>query len=104
MLDARKLRRFAGREGEDRAGKRLEDQILRAIGEHRDENKDREPPRFWLVPYFHEGIAKRRLARRRSRNQLGASDGTSFDTPYADYREHHRRHRYRSRNNDQSHR
>ena len=41
---------FAGREAEDQAGEGLEDQVLRAVGQHRDEDEDGEPPRLAAPP------------------------------------------------------
>ena len=58
MLDARELGRLTGREAEDRTSVRLEDQILRAIGEHRQCDENREAARDH-PPHTCQGIAER---------------------------------------------
>ena len=57
MLDAGELGRFAGREAEDQAGERLEDQVLGAVGQHRDEHEDGEAARLRLGPDLGERLA-----------------------------------------------
>ena len=56
VLHAGQLRRFSRREAEDGAGERLEDQILRAVGEHRDEDEDREAARLRLGPHLGQAL------------------------------------------------
>ncbi len=50
MLDACELGRLARREPEDYAREGLKDEILRTIGDHREENEDREEARMRLGP------------------------------------------------------
>ncbi len=56
MLHARQFRRLARGEREHDPRKRLEDQVLRGIGEHRDEHEDGEAPRLRLVPHSPQRI------------------------------------------------
>src|SRR5450631_361034 len=58
MSNTRKLGGLAGREAEHHAGERLKNEILRAVGQHRDKDKDREAPRFWFRPDFQECFRK----------------------------------------------
>ena len=51
------LGRLARREAEDQAGEGLEDQVLGAVGEHRDEDEDGEPARLGLRPDLGERLA-----------------------------------------------
>ena len=60
VLQAGKFGGCARRKAEHDAGERLEDQILRAIGQHRDEDENRKSPRLRLGPDFHERRRKRR--------------------------------------------
>ena len=46
----------ARRQAEHQPGERLEDQFLGAVGEHRDEHEDREPPRLRLGPDFRQAL------------------------------------------------
>jgi hypothetical protein len=55
------LRGLARREAEHGSRERLEDQILRAEGEHRDEDEDRELPRLRIVPDLRQRRAEGKL-------------------------------------------
>ena len=60
MLEASELRRRAGRHAEDDAGEGLDEQFLHAVGEHRNEDEDRELARRRLAPHLHESLTERR--------------------------------------------
>ena len=64
VLHARQLRRLARREAEHHAGERLEDQVLRAVGQHRDEDEDREAARVGFGPDLGQGLAEARRVHR----------------------------------------
>ena len=72
MLDAGQPGRLAGREAEHDAGERLEDQVLRAVGEHRDEDEDGEAPRLGLGPDLGSASRKPRCGPR-ARPRLAAA-------------------------------
>ena len=95
MLDAGQLRRLARREAEHRAGERLEDQVLRAVGQHRDEDEDRKAPR--LAARSRPRQALRGMTTGAAAPSIADDRGCriAFDAPDANQREHHRRDRYR---------
>ena len=71
VLKAGQLRRLAGRHAEHQPRERLEDQLLRAVGQHGDEDEDREPPRQPVGPTSAPappGTAAWRAAARRPRS------------------------------------
>jgi len=67
--------RLPWREAEQQPGERLDDQLLRAVGEHRDDHEDREAPRAPVGPDLAEGClearARCRLSGRRRRLDPG---------------------------------
>ena len=82
VLHAGELRRrLAGRDAEDDAGEGLEDQVLRAVGEHRDEDEDREAARLRLAPDLRASAVAERAglcaagAGASARVRLDADDG-----------------------------
>ena len=67
MLNARELGRRAGRHAEDEARERFDQQFLRAVGEHRDEDENRELARGRLAPNLRESLAETAALRALSR-------------------------------------
>src|SRR5450432_1322146 len=81
MLNTRKLGGLAGREAEHHAGERLKNEILRAVSQHRDKDKDREAPRFWFRPDFQERFPERGFWRQFSRGLLDRRRCAALDAP-----------------------
>ena len=85
VLHARERSGLAGRVAEHRARERLEDQVLRAVREHRHEDEDREAARLRVGPRLAQRNAERRACgafrRRRCtrRRALDAGDGEQRD-------------------------
>ena len=59
MLHAGELGGLSGRSSEDQARKRLQNQILGRVGEHRNKDKDGEDFCLWVLPDLRQGGAKR---------------------------------------------
>ena len=58
MLDAGELSGLSGRSSENQARKRLQNQILGRVGEHRYKDKDGENPCLRVLPDLCQGGAK----------------------------------------------
>ena len=91
MLQAGELCRFTGSHAVHGAGERFEDQILGAIGEHRNENEQGKAPRARFAPDVAEGseeawscLCFRLLGLRAAATRL------ALDAPYPDKRQRHR--------------
>ncbi len=61
MLNAGQLGRTTGRQSEDDAGERFEDQVLAAVSQHRHDNEDGEPARPRFGPDLGQRFAKATL-------------------------------------------
>ena len=64
------------------SGERLEDQVLGAVGEHRDEDEDREAPRCRLRPSISRARRGSCLAAARRRRAPGADGASPTSTPH----------------------
>ena len=67
VLHGIELGRLAGVEMEDEACERLQDQFLGAVGQHGDEDEDREPPRQRVGADLGDRVAEAGAGRRRGR-------------------------------------
>ena len=88
MLNAGELVVSPGVKPKTDTGERLEDQVLRAVGQHRDEDEDGEPPRLGFGPDFEQALRGRWLARRRG--PAGAVAAGSSTPQTRKQREHQR--------------
>ena len=79
MLEAGELRRRSRGHAEDEASERLDQKFLRAVGEHGNENEDRETAGRGLAPDFRERATERGAAA--GRRGVGARWRRSFEAP-----------------------
>ena len=96
--------RAAGCEAEHRAGKGLENQVLRTVGEHGDKNKNREAAGGWLLPDLAQRFFEARLAGRFCRGAVscGASHGMAFKPVKRQHGQQQRHHRHHAGNDHQA--
>ncbi len=100
MLHARQLRGFARREAEQRTGKGFEDQVLRAVGQHRDEDEDREAPRIGIAPDLAQRGAK--VGPHRAGRRGGRRLGAALQAAQRQHRDQHRDQGHRRRHRHQA--
>jgi hypothetical protein len=78
VLQAGELCRRPGCHAKDESGEWLDEQFLSAVGEHRNDDEDREPARSRLSPYLSQSI-ERAAVRRRDTLALGCRCGAAFN-------------------------